>query len=377
MNESASNLNNDQVEEGKGASHAIEQRLLQTLVPVNSLTVDHLNTLLRDRSIEMVCAGQSLFKIGEYDNQHVYLLSGKVMITDLQGQELLVRADDPVSRYPLKHHQPRRHEAMAATDCSIVRFDSDQLDAMLAWDQASNYILLDITSQRDLDEDADWMLTLLKSNLFYKVPPMNIREILNKFKPVVYSTGDTVLRQGEVGDCCYFIKEGVAGVYQSTDEKSAPELVAELGVGRCFGEDALVNETVRNATIEMHSNGVLMKLDKNDFFLLLKSPSVNTMDLRQALQLETQGSSWIDVRTQEEYEKGHYPGSLNMPLNLLKLKSRMLNPSKHYIIYCNSGRRSLSAGHFLSEEGFNVSVLAGGFTTYSIDQQKQFETSSV
>lgn len=363
----------NQAEEQPGAP--IERRLLQTLVPVNALTMDHLNTLLRDRAVEMVCAGQTLFTAGEYDNHNVYLLSGSVQITDANGNQQILSAEDPASRFALQNYQPRRHTAIATTDCSIVRFGCDELDAMLAWDQASNYIMLDIASQRELDEDADWMLTLLKSNLFYKVPPMNIREIINKFQPEVLPTGSTVIRQGEVGNCCYFIKEGLVGVYQSRDEKSRPELVAELGVGRCFGEDALVNETVRNATIEVHANAVLMKLDKSDFFLLLKQPQVQTCNLAQAQQQEQAGSQWLDVRTQDEYEKGHYSGALNMPLDLLKLKSRLLDKKRHYLLYCNSGRRSEAAAHFLSEEGFTVTALVGGFNNCSAEQQRLFECS--
>lgn len=351
----------------------IDHRLLQTLVPVNALTEDHLKTLLWNQTVEVILAGQSLFAIGDYDNHHVYLLSGEVVVTDEAGEEITRTADDPASRYPLRHYQPRRHSAVAKTDCSVIRFDSDQLDAMLAWDQASNHIMLEIASQRDLDEDADWMLTLLKSNLFYKVPPMNIREVLNKFKPVVMTNGDIVLRQGEVGDCCYIIKEGLAGVYQFKDEKSTPELVNEIGSGWCFGEDALVNDTVRNATIKMHSNGVLMRLDKNDFYLLLKPPAVTTCNLAEAQLRQEHGWVWVDVRTQEEFEKGHYEGALNLPLTILKLKSRMLDKNKHYIIYCNTGRRSEAAAFFLNEEGFQVSLLVGGFTHYSPAQQKLFE----
>jgi rhodanese-related sulfurtransferase len=351
----------------------IGQRMLQTLVPVNALTLDHLNTLLRDQAVEVVCRNQPLFNRGDYDNQQVYLLSGAVRLLDAQGNQTCLDADNPISRFPLAQHQPRRVSAIAETDCSIIRFDSDQLDSMLAWDQASHYIMLDIAAQRDLDEDADWMLTLLKSNLFYKVPPMNIRQILTKFTSHYLSSGETVLRQGELGDCCYFIKEGRVGVYQAHDEKSPSELVAELGVGRFFGEDALVHETVRNATIIMHSNGVLMKLAKQDFFLLLKQPAINTVNLVQARQQVDAGSQWIDVRTQDEFEHGHAQGAINMPLNLLKLKSRMLDKQLSYIIYCNSGRRSEAAVRLLSEDGFKVSALLGGINNYSAAEQEYFE----
>lgn len=351
----------------------IEQRLLQTFVPINALTPAHLATLLRDQSIEMVCRGQALFEQGSADNAHIYLLSGKIALTDSDGARQVLDADDLVCRFPLAHQQPRRFTALAETDCSIIRFDSDQLDCMLAWDQASHYIMLEISGQRDLDEDADWMLTLLRSNLFYKVPPMNIRQIIDKFEPVVLAAGDTVLRQGELGDCCYFIKEGVVGVYQAADERSPSDLVAELGVGKCFGEDALVNEVGRNATIMMHSNGVLMKLDKQDFYLLLKSPLVNGVNMLEARQRISAGSQWVDVRTQDEFESGHCPGAINMPLDLLKLKSRMLDKSKHYIACCNSGRRGEAAAYLLGGDGFDVSALIGGIANYSSSEQKYFE----
>jgi CRP-like cAMP-binding protein len=351
----------------------IERHILQTLVPVNSLTDDHLTTLLRDQSVEAICSGQPVFMSGDYDNHHVYLLSGEVKLIDGMGISKVMSADDPSCRYALENHQPRRSSAIAETDCSVIRFNSDQLDAMLAWDQASNYIMLDIASHRDLDEDADWILTLLKSNLFYKVPPMNIRQVLNRFQAEYVHSGKTILRQGELADSCYFIKEGVAGVYQSIDDKTSQELIAELGAGRFFGEDALVNHAARNATITMHSNGVLMRLAKEDFFLLLKSSAINSFNLAQAQKRVSDGSTWVDVRTQDEYEKGHSIYALNMPLNLLKLKSRMLDKDKHYIIYCNSGRRSEAATYLLKEDGFNVSLLAGGYKNYSASEQRAFD----
>ena len=81
---------------------------------------------------------------------------------------------------------------------------------------------------------------------------------------------------------------------------------------------------------------------------------------------------WIDVRTQDEFEQGHMPGALNMPLNLLKLKSRMLEADRHLVVYCNSGRRSEAAAYLLGQDGFKVSALAGGYSNYSLDDQREF-----
>jgi rhodanese-related sulfurtransferase len=350
----------------------LKRHLLQTMVPVNALTEDHLNTLMRDTQVEVLCRGQIICQRANCDDTHIYLLSGKVSIDSGAGDKLIVDANDPQARFPLAHYQPRLETVTAVDDCQIIRFASSQLDAMLAWDQAANYITLDITGQRDLDEDADWMLTLLRSNLFYKVPPMNIRQILSRFRPHFAHSGDVIIRQGEVGDSCYFIKEGAVSVYRATDEKSASALVAELSVGRCFGEDALVNNAPRNATVVMRDNGVLMKLDKQDFFLLLKSPPVRSLTLAEIDRELINGAELIDVRTESEYEQIHAASALNMPLTILKLKSRLLDRDKRYITYCNSGRRSSAAAYLLVEDGYNVTVLRNGFDSLPLPQRQRF-----
>lgn len=336
-----------------------KRQLLKTCVPVNALTEDHLNTLLRDTRVEIAYRGQNLFERGDCDGCDLYLLSGSVELQEAGGGRV-VNAGDPEAHFPLVPVQPRPVNAVALEDCQIIRFNGERLDAMLAWDQAANYIELDIAGSRDLDEDADWMLTLLRSNLFYKVPPMNIRQVLNRFHSEFRAAGEVVIRQGELGDCCYFIKEGGVSVYLAEGERARSELVAELGVGRCFGEDALVNDAPRNATVVMRSNGVLKRLDKQDFFLLLKQPVVQQYGYRQLQSLLAEGAQWMDVRTLDEYERAHAKDALHMPLSILKLKSRLLNPEVTYIAYCNSGRRSAAAAHLLGEEGYRVVVLRGG-----------------
>ena len=350
-----------------------ERRLLQTMVPVNALTQDHLETLLRDHDTETVIAGAPIFSRGDYDNRHVYLISGSVRLADASGNISDIHADDELSRFPVAHQQPRQHDATALSDCTIIRFNSDRFDGMLAWDQAAHYILLDVAANREFDEDADWMMTLLQSNLFYKVPPMNIRKIIDKFEPVYFSAGERVIRQGEVGDCCYLIKEGLVGVYVAEDERGQSVQVNELGVGRVFGEDALVNDASRNATIIMHTNGVLMRLSKRDFFVLLRHPEVKSLVLQDVATAFDGEPQWIDVRTQDEFECGHYRGALNMPLDLLKLKSRMLSTTQPYIVYCNSGRRCEAAAYLLSEDGFNAVMLRGGIDGCAPQERSLFQ----
>lgn len=349
-----------------------QQHLIKTCVPLGGLTEDHIATLMRDSPVQIACKGQKLLQQGLLDGKVFYLLSGELELTDTSGRVSRIHAVDSEASYPVAHVQPRRHDVVAASDCEYVCFDSDQLDAVLAWEQAAQCILADISGDRELDEDAEWMTALLRSNLFHKVPPMNIREILHKFEAQYVDAGETVIRQGEVGDCCYYVKEGKVGVYRSEDERVAPVLLAELTPGKCFGEDALVNDAPRNATVIMQENGVLMRLSKQDFFLLLKPPLVESVDFRSLAALQDQQVILLDVRTEAEFDQGHAVGAVNLPLPLLPFKSRILDKQKKYLAYCNSGRRSAAAAMLMLASGYDISYLRGGYSAIPQLQQENF-----
>lgn len=352
---------------------SIAKRLLRTFVPINALTEDHLAVMLRDRVVEEhACTGQRLFELGDSDGQYVFLLSGRVRLEDSTGKCQWLQAGDPAAAFPLADEQPRALRAVVEQDVSLVRLERNWLDNLVCWDQTAQYIMLDIATRRELDEDVAWMSTLLRSNLFYKVPPNNIREVLGRFEPVLMDAGQVVLRQGELGDCCYVIKEGEVEVSRSEDGRSRPVPIATLGPGRCFGEDALVYSASRNATVTMLTDGVLMKLDKQAFYLLLREPNVQTLPLEGCLQQEKEGAVWLDVRSQEEFERGHLQDALHMPLRLLPLKQRLLKPGRTYLAYCDNGLRSAVVSHVLAREGLTVLPLRGGVRGLPADTRHTF-----
>ncbi len=350
------------------SQQSINKKLLQTFVPVNSLTSNHLDQLLAKQDVALIPKGQTLFRIGDEDNTTIYLLSGEVELIDSMGRRTVISSGGIESWHPVEHFQPRRSTATALTDVSIVKFDSYRLDTILSWDQSAGYMILDIASNRQLDQDADWMIKLLKSNLFYSVPPANIQEIFRRLKPVPLKAGDVVLRQGDAADCCYFIKKGVCEVSVLAPGAEQPVVVAMLEAGQGFGEEALLSETSRNATVSMATDGILMRLDKADFIELLKEPVVSAVDFEAC---QATGGQWLDVRTADEFEAEHFRGAQNMPLNVLRLKSRLLDNKKHYLVYCDTGRRSTAAAFLLKNAGFKVDVLEGGLNALTQAQRKQ------
>lgn len=69
----------------------------------------------------------------------------------------------------------------------------------------------------------------------------------------------------------------------------------------------------------------------------------------------------IDVRDPYTYDKHHIPGSVNIPLEMLREKYHLfLNKQKHYFLVCKNGSLSTIAARFLSLKGFNVTNVCGG-----------------
>jgi rhodanese-related sulfurtransferase len=219
--------------------------------------------------------------------------------------------------------------------------------------------------QQEEDLSGDWMTMMLRSEIFHRIPPSNIQQVFMRMEAVPVQAKETIIRQGEDGDYYYFIKQGHALVTHST--KSGKEIkLAELEAGTGFGEEALISDNKRNANVTMLTDGVLMRMGKEDFVALLKAPVLHTVDFAQAMEMHQGGKALLlDVRLESEYKNAHLPGSLNIPLYLLRIKARQLDRNKQYIVYCDTGRRSSSAAYLLNERGYDALYLDGGLRALS------------
>jgi rhodanese-related sulfurtransferase len=76
----------------------------------------------------------------------------------------------------------------------------------------------------------------------------------------------------------------------------------------------------------------------------------------------------VDVRTPEEFKKGHIPNSILVDWKNKKefeSKAKSLDPAKPVYLYCAAGARSHAAAEYLREQGFKqVYELDGGFNKW-------------
>lgn len=334
----------------------VDPQYLRNFVPLNELTVDNLRELSSKTSIESLVKGKAVFKSGDTDRTSVYITSGEVMLLSEGGGSTSVVGGTPPSRFPIDHHIPRQNTAIAKSDIQFMRVNNDLLDMLLTWDQSNGYV---VTDPSEADE-SDWMSSMLQSKIFRQIPPSNIQAIFMRMENITFKKGDIVIQQGAEGDYYYFIKGGRCVVnYQGKSGKVIK--LAELEAGTGFGEDALISNNRRNATVAMLTDGSMMRLAKSDFEELLKVPILTAIDFNAAKKMiQEDNALLLDVRLESEYNHSKLKGSINLPLYMLRIKIGQLDRARKYIVICDTGRRSSSASFILNEKGFESYYIEGG-----------------
>ena len=78
----------------------------------------------------------------------------------------------------------------------------------------------------------------------------------------------------------------------------------------------------------------------------------------------------LDVRTDEEYQKGHVDGSMHIPVDSLRQRLNELPGDKLIVVYCKIGLRGYIAYRILVQKGFDAVNLSGGFDIYQAMRYK-------
>ncbi len=98
-----------------------------------------------------------------------------------------------------------------------------------------------------------------------------------------YETGDYIIRQGEPAASFYVIEKGEVEVVRSSPEKPDGEIIATLGAGNFFGEQALLGNRPRAASVRARTPAEIVVLGRNVFTTISGSLAPLKTALAQAL----------------------------------------------------------------------------------------------
>lgn len=344
-------------------SQTLDEAQLRRLSPLDAMKPANLSSLCRKVKLRELGINRELFRAGDSDRRTLWLISGRLELLEGNRTIAILSGGSRETSAPLSPILPRKYTARTIDPIKYLEIDSDLLDTLITWDQTGVYEVGELAAELDSTDRFDWMTLLLKSNVFQQIPPANIQAILMRMQRVACRAGETLIQQDTEGDCFYAIVSGRCAVIRETPLNEEGIRLTELGPGATFGEEALIAEAKRNATVKMLTDGEVMRLAKKDFLELMRDPLQKWVDPKEARKIVERGGRWLDVRMPSEFQRGAIANALNLPLCLIRMKLSALDLSTPYVVYCDTGRRSSAGAFILLQGGFESYVLRGGLSS--------------
>lgn len=366
----------------------VDDAILARFVPINGIAPAHLKELRDHAEIVTIEEGEPI-DLGHARSPHTfYLMEGEIQIVSGSRVTDTIFARTEKARFSLSHMQDEKRSLKAGTRVKLLRLERAKISTLLIWSQSqseeSDEAPAEETGAGVAQEKAGAGSTqkkaggeapgkkssiepiILTSQIFSRIPPANVQRIRELMEPVQVKAGDVIVEQGGPGDFYYVVRSGRCNVTRQISSGSPPLDLAELREGDTFGEEALISESTRNATVTMTTDGTLLRLTKDNFVDLIRDPLLKTVSYAEAMATVSAGGQLVDVRLTEEHTENGIPGSLNIPLSQLRSRMRELRRSKPCIVYCTSGKRSSAAAFLLRERGYDASILDGGL--YAVNE---------
>lgn len=335
------------------------------------LSVDQIADLLKQSPQLTARPGEIIYKEDDEERDHLLLLSGRI---EAQRVWSAHGAYDQSYTWELDPSRcdenfaflsaSSRVRVRAVSAISFLRISADKVDELVGWNQHFSFEL-------ENDPELSRRMQLIKQvGVFHHVPLKSVIAAFRNMVSMEVAPGETIIKQGDEGDSYYLIDSGEAEVIRTDPLTDETVCVGTLGPGDAFGEEALLQDGYRNATVNTVTPSRLLKLDKASFDELLKPSVVREVTPDHALELVSNGGAvWLDCRYAKEYEDSRIPGTSFAPLDQIRSNVLKLDPDKTYVVYCRSGRRSKAAAFLLRERHINAVSLLGGIKSwpYEVD----------
>lgn len=330
-----------------------------------------LQQLLQDLKTQDYKRGQSLLRGAKQTDgsrqtdTFTYLTGGRAELRRSFFDRETLEAGSGSALQPLEYLlMSEGGQILALDDSSIVQIPRDLVDRSMAVGSARDYEVHESDLSAELlveDNHGDWMSRFLQSPLAQHLPAMIIQQVLSALISEERPAGSEVVRRGETGDAMFVLTRGRAqvrtdlhGVFQGREFSLLP--------GDYFGEESLVADTPRNATVAMEEDGAVARLDRANFDKLIRPylvPEADDALMERSLVASSDDRlAVIDVRFPMEFRRDALPHSINIPVPLLRSRINLLDRSRQHLVTYHGGRRSELAVFLLRQAGIEAYLMA-------------------
>ena len=312
-----------------------------------------INDVLKGAKIHLSSAGEALRPGGD---QVLAVLNGTVRIERRRKDEqrCAIRVADKGN--PALIMQSGADLAVTAlSDCRWLQFDRRIIDSSYAWREAIR------PGRVETPMPLNFPPLVSRTNAFRKLSLEMVAEAFRLMSRQAFSKGDLVIREGDIADAYYLLDAGTADVWQ-TDRASGEVIkVRQLSAGDAFGEEALIQRSLRNASVRMSSDGTVLRLEAADFEQIVAPTMADGIPAREAqIMLKEENAELIDCREYSEYAAGHLEGARHVSLHELRNRLHTFREGRCYLVYCHHDLRSRAAVFILRERHIDARYIIGG-----------------
>ncbi|TQV80025.1 cyclic nucleotide-binding domain-containing protein [Exilibacterium tricleocarpae] len=352
-------------------ANGINPCLVKKFSPLDKVAPQHMAELIKHSEIRPVAAGGIALKQRDMERYKCFLVRGQVEIRRSFHERLYLRQDSPQCQKPLNELLQGAGVIRAKSECQLLRVDAEVLERLSLWStQASSQLAgyhiahlqegetsLDYAVEIDDSYQDDWTEAFLQSSLANHLDSAAITTLLRELDDVDFKAGQTVIQQHTPGDFFYIIKEGEARVALDRFGPQSGQFI-DLATGKYFGDEALIADTPRNASVTMKTDGVLGRINRDVFEAIIKDSVISPISVQQVAQMGVNDYQCIDVRFSVEYRSTQAKRTFNVPITHLRQRLQNFKHQTTYIVGPEADRRSELGAYLLRQAGYNAFYLA-------------------
>ncbi|OMJ86646.1 hypothetical protein SteCoe_11795 [Stentor coeruleus] len=261
-----------------------------------SLSGDNRSTVISHMRLYQMNPGEIVFEQGRPGSVFFVVASGKLEILVNAKRVNIIGTGDSFGELALLHDSPRSASVKTLDKVSMWGLDRKLFRSAVETVNAENY-----------KENKNFINSV---PLFTVLTPMQRDSLVGSFSTLKFRSGDFIVKEGDPGDLFYIIKDGMVSCLQNGN------VVREMSKGSFFGEQALLYNTVRTATVVAKTDVKCVAISRNKLnvalgnhlqHIIYQNSKVIAFEKSQALaQLTKKQQSKVLERMQvKEYQDGN------------------------------------------------------------------------
>ena len=332
--------------------------IFKRFYPLSYFGEEEISNIASKARLNQMAKAEVLFKAGSNDSYVIYLIRGQVKLSAATGEEFLLDAKSDQAKYPVANLKPRRFTATVASEDALLAFiPVEIIEGFLAESKSKARVEENVINTEDEDDkilDSDWMMALLQTPMFSKMPTDQIKQLFKTMEEVEVKAGDEIIREGGFGGYYFLIKKGECLV--SKNQYGKEVVLNKLYPTQAFGEEALLLNSKRSATVKMATDGVLMRISNNNFAKFLGKHLIKWIDVANAKNIVSKGAEILDL-TENTDPKIDLGKAIKISPSSFRDELDKLSKKGGYVIIADSDKNGALASYLMSAHGLRGFVL--------------------